>query len=133
MPSLGMLTVNALAAADSVIIPVMAHYLPVKGLEQLMQTIYKVRKQINRKLQIDGILLTMVDRRTNFSKEIIELLHDNYGEYIHIFETAIPFSIRAAETSAEGVSIYKHDPKGRVAEAYKKLVEEVIDDGSERE
>ena len=115
MPSLGMLTVNALAAADSVIIPVMAHYLPVKGLEQLMQTIYKVRKQINRKLQIDGILLTMVDRRTNFSKEIIELLHDNYGEYIHIFETAIPFSIRAAETSAEGVSIYKHDPKGRVA------------------
>ena len=133
MPSLGMLTVNALAAADSVIIPVMAHYLPVKGLEQLMQTIYKVRKQINRKLQIDGILLTMVDRRTNFSKEIIELLHDNYGEYIHIFETAIPFSIRAAETSAEGISIYKHDPKGRVAEAYKKLVEEVIDDGSKRE
>lgn len=133
MPSLGMLTVNALAAADSVIIPVMAHYLPVKGLEQLMQTIYKVRKQINRKLQIDGILLTMVDRRTNFSKEIIELLHDNYGEYIHIFETAIPFSIRAAETSAEGISIYKHDPKGRVAEAYKKLVEEVIDNGSERE
>ena len=132
MPSLGMLTVNALAAADSVIIPVMAHYLPVKGLEQLMQTIYKVRKQINRKLQIDGILLTMVDRRTNFSKEIIELLHDNYGEYINIFKTAIPFSIRAAETSAEGVSIYKHDPKGRVAEAYKKLVEEVIGDGSER-
>ena len=121
MPSLGMLTVNALAAADSVIIPVMAHYLPVKGLEQLMQTIYKVRKQINRKLQIDGILLTMVDRRTNF-----------YGEYINIFKTAIPFSIRAAETSAEGVSIYKHDPKGRVAEAYKKLVEEVIGDGSER-
>ena len=118
MPSLGMLTVNA--------------YLPVKGLEQLMQTIYKVRKQINRKLQIDGILLTMVDRRTNFSKEIIELLHDNYGEYINIFKTAIPFSIRAAETSAEGVSIYKHDPKGRVAEAYKKLVEEVIGDGSER-
>ena len=131
-PALGMLTVNALAAADSVIIPVMAHYLPVKGLEQLMQTIYKVRKQINRKLQIDGILLTMVDRRTNFSKEIIELLHDNYGEYINIFKTAIPFSIRAAETSAEGVSIYKHDPKGRVAEAYKKLVEEVIGDGSER-
>ena len=70
-----------------------------------MQTIYKVRKQINRKLQIDGILLTMVDRRTNFSKEIIELLHDNYGEYINIFKTAIPFSIRAAETSAEGVFI----------------------------
>ena len=90
----------------------------LKDLEQLMQTIYKVRKQINRKLQIDGILLTMVDRRTNFSKEIIELLHDNYGEYINIFETAIPFSIRAAETSAEGVSIYKHDPKGRVAKAY---------------
>ena len=124
-------TIAALLAA-LVIIPVMAHYLPVKGLEQLMQTIYKVRKQINRKLQIDGILLTMVDRRTNFSKEIIELLHDNYGEYINIFKTAIPFSIRAAETSAEGVSIYKHDPKGRVAEAYKKLVEEVIGDGSER-
>lgn len=132
MPSLGMLTVNALAAADSVIIPVMAHYLPVKGLEQLMQTIYKVRKSINRKLSIDGILLTMVDKRTNFSKEIIELLRENYGEYINIYRTAIPFSIRAAETSAEGVSIYKHDPRGRVAEAYKNLVEEVILNGSER-
>ena len=132
MPSLGMLTVNALAAADSVIIPVMAHYLPVKGLEQLMQTFSKVRRQINSKLKIDGILLTMVDKRTNFSKEIIELLKETYGSVINIYNTTIPFSIRAAETSAEGVSIFKHDPRGRVAEAYKNLTLEVIGNGSKR-
>lgn len=125
-PSLGMLTVNALAAADSVIIPVQAQYLPAKGLEQLLQTINKVRKQINPKLQIDGILLTMVDSRTNFAKDISTLLRDTYGGKIKVFATDIPHSVRAAEISAEGKSIFAHDPKGKVAESYRELTKEVL-------
>ncbi len=104
-PSLGMLTVNALAAANRVLIPVQAEYLPAKGLEQLLSTISKVRRQINPKLQIDGILLTMVDGRTNFAKEISALLRDTYGSKIRVFGTEIPHSVRAKETSAEGKSI----------------------------
>lgn len=126
MPSLGMLTVNALACADSVIIPVQAQYLPVKGLEQLLQTVTKIRKQINPKLNIDGILLTMVDNRTNFAKDIVSLLRETYGSKINVFATEIPHSVRAAETSAEGKSIYAHDPKGKVAEAYTNLTKEVL-------
>lgn len=121
-----MLTVNALAAADSVIIPVQAQYLPAKGLEQLLQTINKVRKQINPKLQIDGILLTMVDNRTNFAKDISTLLRDTYGGKIKVFTTDIPHSVRAAEISAEGKSIFAHDPKGKVAESYRGLTKEVL-------
>lgn len=125
MPSLGMLTINALASANSVIIPVQAQYLPVKGLEQLLQTVGKVRKQINPKLKIDGILLTMVDSRTNFAKDISSLLRETYGGKIRIFATDIPHSVRAAETSAEGKSIFSHDPKGKVAEGYRNLTKEV--------
>jgi chromosome partitioning protein len=124
MPSLGMLTVNALAAADSVLIPVQAQYLSAKGLEQLLQTINKVRRQINPKLKIDGILLTMVDNRTNYSKEISSLLRDTYGSKMKIFDVEIPHSVRAAEISAEGRSIFAHDPKGKVAEAYRELTKE---------
>ena len=126
-PSLGMLTVNALACADSVVIPVQAQYLSAKGLEQLLQTIAKVRKQINPKLKIDGILLTMTDNRTNFSKDIGTLLRETYGSKIKIFHTEIPYSVRAAETSAEGKSIYAHDPKGKVAESYRELTKEVLE------
>ncbi|MFT8889882.1 MAG: ParA family protein [Ethanoligenens sp.] len=126
MPSLGMLTVNALASADSVLIPVQAQYLPVKGLEQLLQTVNKVRRQINPKLTIDGILLTMVDSRTTYAKEISALLRDTYGFKLKVFGTDIPHSVRAAEISAEGVSIYTHDPKGKVAEAYRELTKEVL-------
>ena len=96
-PSLGMLTVNALAAANRVLIPVQAEYLPAKGLEQLLQTISKVRRQINPKLQIDGILLTMVDGRTNFAKEISALLRETYGSKIKVFGSEIPHSVRAKE------------------------------------
>ena len=126
MPSLGMLTVNALAAADSVLIPVQAQYLPVKGLEQLLQTINKVRRQINPKLKIDGILLTMVDSRTNYAKEISTLLRETYGSKLKVFDVEIPHSVRAAEISAEGKSIFAHDPKGKVAEAYRELTKEVL-------
>ena len=118
-PYLGMLTVNALAAANRVIIPVQAEYLPAKGLEQLLQTVNKVKRQINPKLQIDGILLTMVDNRTNFAKEIATLLREAYGSKIKVFATEIPHSVRAKEISAEGKSIFTHDPNGKVAEGYK--------------
>lgn len=121
MPSLGMLTINALAAANSVVIPVQAHYLPAKGMEQLLYTISRVQRQLNPKLKIDGILLTMVDSRTNYAKEISALLHETYGSRIRIFGTDIPHSVRAAEISAEGKSIFVHDPKGKVAAAYHDL------------
>ena len=104
MPSLGMITINAFACADSILIPVQAAYLPVKGREQL----------------------TMVDCRTNYAKDISALLIENYGSKVRIFENSIPISVRAAEISAEGVSIYQHDPKGKVASAYQSLTEEVL-------
>lgn len=126
MPSLGMLTVNSLAAANSVLIPVQAHYLPAKGLEQLLSTIAKIRQEINPGLEILGILITMVDKRTKFSKEIIDLISVTYGSDINIFATEIPVSVKAAETSAEGISIYKYDKKGRAALAYSQLSEEVL-------
>lgn len=132
MPSLGMLTVNALAAADQVLIPVQAQYLSAKGLEQLLQTINKVRRQINPKLKIEGILLTMVDSRTNYAKEISALIREAYGSNIKVFSTDIPRSVRAAEISAEGRSIFKHDPKGKVAGAYRVLTKEVLSDAEKR-
>ena len=128
MPSLGMITINAFACADSILIPVQAAYLPVKGLEQLIKTIGKVKRQINPKLEIEGILLTMVDNRTNYAKDISTLLIENYGSRVKIFKESIPMSVRAAEISAEGVSIYQHDPNGKVASAYQSLTEEVLAD-----
>ena len=124
MPSLGMLTINAVAAADSILIPVQAAYLPVKGLEQLIKTIGKVKRQINPRLEIEGILMTMVDSRTTYARDISKLLIENYGS--RIFNSSIPMSVRAAEISAEGTSIYKHDPYGKVAKAYQSLTEEVL-------
>lgn len=132
MPSLGMLTINALAAADNVLIPVQAQYLPAKGLEQLLQTINKVRKQINPKLKIEGILLTMVDSRTNYAKDISALIRETYGNKLKVFKTDIPRSVRAEEISAEGKSIFEHDPKGKVAEAYRSLTKEVLNNGEKR-
>jgi chromosome partitioning protein len=132
MPSLGMLTVNALAAADAALVPVQANYLSAKGLEQLLQTINKVKRQINPKLRIEGILLTMVDGRTNYGREISSLIRDTYGGHIKIFNSEIPRSVRAAEISAEGKSIFLHDPKGKVAEAYQNLTKEVLTNAEKR-
>ena len=120
-PSLGMLTVNALAAADTTLIPVQAQYLSAKGLEQLLQTVQKVRRQINPKLKIEGILLTMTDNRTNYGQQIDNLIRGAYGSKIKVFDQTIPRSVRAAEISAVGKSIFQHDPKGKVAEAYQSL------------
>lgn len=121
-PSLGMLTINALAAADTALIPVQAQYLSAKGLEQLLQTICKVHRQkINPKLKIEGILLTMTDSRTNYGKQIDTLIRQAYGSKIKVFDQTIPRSVRAAETSAAGKSIFQYDPKSKVAEAYQSL------------
>ena len=113
MPSLGMLTINALAAADAALIPVQAQYLSAKGLEQLLQTVQKVRRQINPKLKIEGILLTMTDSRTNYGKQISNLIRQAYGKHLKVFEQTIPRSVRAAETSAAGKSIFAYDPRAR--------------------
>lgn len=129
-PTLGLLTINALAAADCVLIPVVPKYLDAKGLELLLKTISQLRRQINPNLSISGILMTMVDKRANFTKEIISLIESTYGEHIRIFNEHIPHSIRAAETGAKGKSIYVHDPRGRVAEAYTALTMEVLSDAA---
>lgn len=131
-PSLGMLTINAMAAADTLLIPVQASYLPAKGLEQLLQTVNKVRRQINPRLKIEGILLTMVDARTNDAKEISELIRNAYGGKIKVYDTEIPRSVRASEISKEGTSIFKHDPGGKVADAYWELTREVVKNAEKR-
>lgn len=128
MPSLGMLTVNALTASDSVIIPVQAHYLSAIGMTQLLQTVNRVKRFTNPKLRVDGILLTMVDRRTNLSKEVGEIIRASYGGKIQVYQSQIPMSVRAAEMSYTGKSIYEYDPKGAVAEAYEAFTKEVMRD-----
>ena len=124
--SCGDTAINALAAADTTLIPVQAQYLSAKGLEQLLQTVQKVRRQINPKLKIEGILLTMTDSRTNYGQQIDNLIRGAYGSKIKVFDQTIPRSVRAAEISAVGKSIFQHDPKGKVAEAYKSLTREVM-------
>jgi len=125
-PSLDLLTINALASADSIIIPVVPRYLDAKGLELLLKTIARIRKQINPNLTIEGILLTMVDRRANFTNDIISLIETSYGGSIRIFSERIPRSVRASESTAQGVSIFSYDPSGKVATAYSALTKEVL-------
>ena len=127
-PTLDMLAINSLAAADSVIIPVTPKYLDAKGLELLLKSIAQIRKQINPRLSICGILLTMVDKRTNFTKDIINMIEQAYGEEIYIFKHHIPHSVRAAEASATGKSIFSHDPNGKVATAYEALAMDLLAD-----
>ncbi|WP_158388803.1 ParA family protein [Faecalibacterium prausnitzii] len=130
--SCGDTAINALAAADTTLIPVQAQYLSAKGLEQLLQTIQKVRRQINPKLKIEGILMTMTDSRTNYGKQISNLIRQAYGKHLKVFEQTIPRSVRAAETSAAGKSIFAHDPKGKVAAAYQSLTREVLADAEKQ-
>lgn len=129
MPSLGMITINALAAADSVVIPTQPHYLSAKGLELLLRSVSKVRRQINPKLRIDGILMTMVMPRTNISKEITATVKSAYGQKIRVFDAEIPHSIRAVEATAEGKSIFAYDKSGKVAAAYDQFAKEVAEIG----
>ena len=127
MPSLGMMTVNALVAADSVIIPSQPNFLSTKGLNLLLRSISKIKRQLNPRLKIDGILLTMVDNRTNNAKAIISSLRSTVGENIRVFRSEIPFSVRAAECSLSGESIFSHDRNGKVAAAYEALTKEVTE------
>jgi len=127
-PTLDLLSINALAAADSVIIPVTPKYLDAKGLELLLKSISQIRRAINPNLDISGIVLTMVDRRTIFTRDIISLVENAYGNKIRIFNEHIPHSVRAVESTAQGISIYKHDPNGKVAAAYAALTKEVLTD-----
>lgn len=131
MPFLGLMTVNALVAADSVIIPSQPDFLSTKGLNLLIRTISKVRRQINPRLQIDGILMTIVDSRTNNAQSIIASLRETLGNSIRVFDSEIPRSVRVAEASGTGKSIYAFDRKGRVAQAYKDLTKEVESIGKE--
>lgn len=125
MPSLGMMTINALVAADSVIIPSQPSFLSAKGLDLLLRSVSKVKRSINPGLTVDGILLTMVDSRTNNARDVIESLRNGIGRNIRVFETEIPHSVRAAECSLTGESIFVHDRNGKVAAAYADLTKEV--------
>lgn len=133
MPSLGMITFNALTAADSVIIPVQAQYLPAKGMTQLLGTIAKVRKHTNADLKIDGILLTLVDGRTNLAKSTVEALRENFGSHIRIYRSMIPAAVKAAEVSSKGTSIYAYEPNSPVSKAYAGFTKEVLADGRQKE
>ena len=126
MPSLGMITINALASADKVIIPVQSEFLAAKGMSHLMNTILKVRKQINPNLKVGGILLTMVDGRTNLSKEISNELRETYGTVFKLFDTQIPRGIKAAESTRLGESIISYDKNNKVAQGYVEFAKEVI-------
>ena len=132
MPSLGMITINALASSDSVIIPVQSQYFAAKGMTQLLKTINKVKRQINSNLKVDGVLLTLVDKRTNLSKEIENVLQDNYGSILKLYKTKIPLAIKTAESTSQGESIFTYDKNSKVAEAYSSFAKEVLEDVKER-
>ncbi|HBU13261.1 MAG TPA: chromosome partitioning protein ParA [Clostridiales bacterium] len=125
-PSLGMLTLNALTAADGVLIPVQAQFLPAKGLDLLLRSVAKVRRRLNPELKIEGVLMTMVHSNTRFANEIIDIIRESYAGHFLVYDTQIPVSIRAAEASERGVSIYAHDNKGKVAGAYRAFTQEVL-------
>ena len=131
-PSLGILTVNALASADSVIIPMQSQYLSAMGMTELLKTVSKVRNQINPKLKVDGVLITLVDKRTNLSKEMRIQLQENYGSAVKFYDTQIPFAIKTAEATSTGNSIFEYDKNSKVAEAYSSFAKEVLENGKER-
>ena len=132
MPSLGMMTFNALCAANSVIIPSQPEFLSAKGLEQLLGIIARVKRRMNPELNIDGILLTMIDNRTRLHRGVVNLIRQTYGKNPTVFDTTIPISVKAKESTVEGKSIFEHDGTGKVAEAYEKFTKEVLSDGKEQ-
>ncbi len=126
MPSLQILTVNALTACDSVIIPVQSQYFSAKGLELLLQSIAMTKRRLNPRIEIEGVLITMFDKRTNFAKKITRELQEAYGEHIRIFDNMIPASIKPSEGQEQGKNIFDFDPKGKVAQAYTAFATEVL-------
>ncbi|MBQ9934308.1 MAG: ParA family protein [Lachnospiraceae bacterium] len=130
-PSLGMLTINALTAADSVIIPVQPQYLPTKGMTQLLQTVNKVKRFINPQLKVEGILITLADNRTNLTKEATVVINETFGQHFNVFKTNIPAGVAAAKATSTGKSVYDFDKNSKVATAYAALTREVISNGRE--
>lgn len=124
-PSLGMLTINALTAADKVIIPVTCEYLSAKGLELLLKNIIRVKKFLNPNLDVAGIVLTMVKSNTNLAKDVTALIQKAYGSNINIFTSQIPASVKMSEASMHNKSIYEYQPNNKVALAYKQLTGEI--------
>lgn len=125
-PSLGMLTVNALSAADEVLIPVQTQYLPAKGMTKLLQTVGKVQRKINSNLKITGIVMTLADLNTNLTKSTIETIRESFGKNIRVFDTIIPKATKASEASISGKSIYAYAKDSKVALAYVNLTKELI-------
>jgi len=123
-PSLGLLTINALVAADGVIVPVQCEYLSLRGLVQLENTMSMIRENLNPDVEIQGILPTMFDGRTLHAREAVEILEENFGDLV--FKTRIRKTIRYAEAPVKGASILKYDPTGSAAEAYRDLAKEVL-------
>ncbi len=126
-PSLGLLTINALTAADKVIVPVQCEYLSMRGLMQLNTTLTMIRENLNPKVQIEGILPTLVDSRTVHAKEAIELLEENFGD--RVFASRINKTVRFAEAPVKGMSVLKYDPDGKAAYSYRQLAKEVLGNG----
>ncbi|MBN1176283.1 MAG: ParA family protein [Dehalococcoidales bacterium] len=130
LPSLGLLTINALSAADSVLIPLQADFLAMKGLALLLPTIISVQERINPSLEILGILFTMTNTRTLHSREVIEVTKRAFGDRIRVFDTTIPISVRFKEAPAAGMSILTYAPKSDGADAYRQFTEEVLHEKS---
>src|SRR2546423_4401401 len=130
-PSLGLLTINALVAADGVIVPVQCEYLSLRGLVQLENTVSMIRENLNPTVEIEGILPTMFDRRLLHSREAVEILQENFGDLV--FDTKIRKTIRYAEAPVKGSSVLKYDPTGNAAEAYRDLAKEVLDGAKTRQ
>ncbi len=132
MPSLSMLITNALAMADEVIIPVQSQYLSARGMGNLLKIISKVKRQINPKLQVGGILLTLVDNRTKLPNKIREELKEDYGDIVKLYDTQIPYAIKTAESTSKGKSIFAYDKNSKVALAYTNFAKEVLADNERR-
>ncbi len=130
-PSLGMLVINALSASDYVLIPVQAEYFAAENMTELVNTVQSIKRQINPKLKIGGVFMTMANE-TNFRKDIVASVKAAYGKRLPIMQTVIPATVRLAEISTADHSIFKHEPKGRAAEAYRTLVKEVMDIGEKQ-
>ena len=126
MPSLGMITINALACSNKVIIPVQAEYLAAKGMGQLLKNIMRVRKNLNPRLEVGGVLLTLIDKRTTLSKDVKEVLKESYGSYVDTYKTEIPKAINTAKSSSTGKSIFEYDKNSPVAKAYENFAKEVL-------
>ena len=130
-PSLGMLVINALSASDYVLVPVQADYLAAEDMTELLGTVQSIQRQINPKLKIGGVFLTMVSD-TNFRRETVTAVKENFGKHLPVLQAIIPATVRLAEISTADKSIFRHEPKGRAADAYRGLVKEVLTIGEKQ-